>query len=75
MDTPVAVDDVHQYAAVFGGDLPLAVDERGVPVYAALPAAVRAFFDNGGRRCYVVRVAGAERGHHPVKSRSAEGPS
>src|SRR5262249_6884755 len=32
----------------------------GVPVYANLPGAVRAFFDNGGRRCYVVRVAGGD---------------
>ena len=28
------------------------------PVYADLPGAVKAFFDNGGVRCYAVRVAG-----------------
>jgi len=33
-------------------------DERGRIVYANLPRAVAAFFANGGRRCYVVRVAG-----------------
>ena len=54
-DTPVVVEDSTQYAAVFGGDLPLA-QEAGRPVWAQLPTAVRAFFDNGGRRCWVVRV-------------------
>jgi Bacteriophage tail sheath protein len=55
LDTPVIVEDPTQYAAVFGGDLALA-QEAGRPVWALLPTAVRAFFDNGGRRCYVVRV-------------------
>ena len=54
---PTAIEDVNQYQALFGGDLVLAQD-GGVPVYAQLPATVRSFFDNGGRRCYVVRVAG-----------------
>jgi Phage tail sheath C-terminal domain len=59
LDQPIAVEDISQYRAVFGGDLLLARQERGgQPVYANLPQAVRAFFDNGGRRCYVVRVAG-----------------
>ncbi|MGW4913951.1 hypothetical protein [Streptomyces sp. NPDC004270] len=57
LDLPVAVEDVNQFAAVFGGELVLATD-AGVPVYARLAGAVRAFFDNGGRRCHVVRVAG-----------------
>jgi hypothetical protein len=57
LNLPVAVEDANQYAVIFGGDLPVAVD-GGLPVYANLPSAVRAFFDNGGRRCYVVRVAG-----------------
>jgi Bacteriophage tail sheath protein len=57
LNLPVAVEDANQYAVVFGGDLPVAAD-GGLPVYANLPSAVRAFFDNGGRRCYVVRVAG-----------------
>ena len=48
-----------QYADVFGGDVALALDERGVPHYAALADAVGAFFANGGRRAYVVRVAGS----------------
>jgi hypothetical protein len=59
LDVAVPVEDASQYAAVFGGDLPLAQD-GGAPVYAQLPTAVRSFFDNGGRRCYVVRVAGPD---------------
>src|SRR5436305_7609410 len=59
LDQPIAVEDISQYRAVFGGDVLLARQERGgQPVYANLPQAVHAFFDNGGRRCYVVRVAG-----------------
>jgi hypothetical protein len=57
LDVPVLVEDISQYRLIFGGDLPLArVDGR--PLFAHLPRAVEAFFENGGRRCYVVRVAG-----------------
>src|SRR6266498_5992782 len=59
LDVPVAVEDINQYRRVFGGDVILATN-RGIPVYANLPGAVQAFFDNGGRRCYVVRVAGPQ---------------
>ena len=58
LNLPVALEDARQYADVFGGDLPLARDEQGQPVYAYLPDAVKSFFANGGRRCYAVRVAG-----------------
>jgi uncharacterized protein len=58
VDDPQPVEDTSQYETVFGDDLSLAIDDRGVPVYAALPDAVRSFFDNGGRRAYVVRVVG-----------------
>ncbi len=58
LDLPIALEDISQYQAVFGSDLLLArTRQGGQPVYANLPRAVRAFFDNGGRRCYVVRVA------------------
>lgn len=57
VNQPLPVEDINQYRAVFGGDLVVAQD-TGVPVYANLPSAVAAFFDNGGRRCWVVRVAG-----------------
>ena len=59
---PVAVEDATQFAALFGTDAPLAWDaRRGETVYAHLGPAVRAFFRNGGRRCWVVRVAGRTR--------------
>ncbi len=57
LDAPVLIEDVSQYRLIFGGDLPVARVE-GRPLFAHLPRAVEAFFENGGRRCYVVRVAG-----------------
>ena len=55
---PVAVQDVVRFEEVFGGDLALAWDpERGERAYAHLPQAVREFFRNGGRRCWVLRLA------------------
>ncbi|MBO0779034.1 MAG: hypothetical protein J2P37_09435 [Ktedonobacteraceae bacterium] len=59
LHTPVVVEDVAQFTAIFGEDKPLAWDvQRGEVVYTYLAAAVRAFFRNGGRRCWVIRVAG-----------------
>lgn len=60
LDVPVLIEDISQYRLIFGGDLPLARVE-GRPLFAFLPQSVAAFFENGGRRCYVVRVAGAAR--------------
>lgn len=57
-DLPVAVEDLSAYRAIFGDDLALAQDAGDQPVFAQLPGAVADFFANGGRRCYVVRVAG-----------------
>ena len=55
---PVAVQDSTQFAAVFGADAPIAWDPvLGEQAYGLLGPAVRAFFRNGGRRCWVVRVA------------------
>ena len=55
---PVAIESVNQYAAVFGADAPLAWDAaRGERVSAYLGPAVRGFFANGGRRCWVIRTA------------------
>lgn len=55
---PVAIDDVAAYRRIFGGDLPLSRDpESGETIMAALAPTVRAFFSNGGSRCWVVRVA------------------
>jgi hypothetical protein len=58
LHTPVAVESAAQFAATFGDDAPLAWDERrGATLQAHLAPAVRAFFRNGGQRCWVVRVA------------------
>jgi hypothetical protein len=58
LDTPVAVESPAQFDALFGADAPLAWDAAvGEQVYAYLGPAVRAFFANGGLRCWVVRVA------------------
>lgn len=55
---PVAIESVTDYVRVFGGDFSLAWnDEQGELIYAYLAASVRAFFANGGRRCWVIRVA------------------
>jgi hypothetical protein len=59
LHTPVAVEDPSQFAAVFGADAPLAWDpQRGARVSSHLGPSVRAFFRNGGRRAWIVRVAG-----------------
>jgi phage tail sheath protein FI len=54
----IALESVAALEAVFGGDVPLAFDPgRGETIVANLARSVRAFFSNGGRRCWVVRVA------------------
>ncbi|HEX7828029.1 MAG TPA: hypothetical protein VF787_00155, partial [Thermoanaerobaculia bacterium] len=53
LHVPVAVEDVAQFAMIFGGDVEV---PGGI---AHLGPSVRAFFRNGGKRCWVVRVAGA----------------
>lgn len=58
LDLPVAVEDVAQFENLFGGDHLLFTDAAdGSPVHAQLAPAVRAFFRNGGRRCWVTRLA------------------
>lgn len=62
LHVPVPVEDAAQFAQIFGVDAPLAWDAtRGEQTYAYLGPAVRAFFRNGGRRCWVVRVANEKR--------------
>jgi hypothetical protein len=77
LNVPVAVKDAAQFADVFGEDAPLLWDERrGAQINAFLAPAVRAFFRNGGRRCYVVRVAdeaAAVYGLHPVPGLAMRG--
>lgn len=59
LDQPIAVEDSTRFAEIFGDDLVIADDRASAqPLYAYLAPAVRAFFRNGGRRCWVIRVAG-----------------
>lgn len=61
INVPVAVEEPARFHDIFREDLILARDDRTrEPVFAELPAAVRAFFRNGGARCWIVRVAGQE---------------
>jgi hypothetical protein len=58
LNLPVAVESVAQFAAIFGADARVAWDRtRGGETFAYLAPSVRSFFDNGGRRCWIVRVA------------------
>ncbi len=57
MHRPVPLEDVGQFEDTFGADLPLVWDaSRSEVVRAYLAGSVRAFFRNGGKRCWVVRV-------------------
>lgn len=78
LHTPVAVEDEVEFEALFGRDAPLGFDAHaGVPMRAHLAPAVRAFFRNGGRRCWIVRVAGAgaESGDFEVPGLARLGPA
>lgn len=59
LHTPVPIEDMARFREIFGADLPLAWDATtGQMHYAHLAPTVESFFRNGGRRCWVVRVAG-----------------
>ena len=67
LDVPVPVEDPARFRELFGTDPALARDpESGRIEGALLGPAVEAFFANGGRRCWVVRVAGRN-GAEPVE--------
>jgi hypothetical protein len=58
LDVPVVIEDAGRFLEIYGQDQTLAWDPvAGETVYAQLPPSVRAFFRNGGQRCWVVRVA------------------
>ncbi len=58
LHTPVALEGAEQYRRVFGDDLALVWDaENSELLHAHLGPAVLAFFANGGRRAWVIRVA------------------
>jgi hypothetical protein len=75
---PVAVESAAEFAGIFGPDAPLARDAaRGEMQYCNLGAAVRAFFRNGGVRCWIVRVArkeSAESNVFPIPGTLRVGP-
>lgn len=60
LNAPVLIEDPVRFRELFGPDLPLVRDAAGVLEFARLGPTVDAFFRNGGRRCYVVRVTGRE---------------
>ena len=60
LDIPVLVDDPAHFESIFGSDAPLAWDDAaGAVLSSYLAPTVRAFFQGGGQRCWVIRVAGA----------------
>ena len=62
LHVPVPLTDAARFSEIFGKDLQLARDPAtGTNAIAQLAPAVRAFFRNGGVKCWVVRVAGAAR--------------
>src|SRR5689334_18944641 len=55
---PIAVSSTAQFEATFGSDCGLAFDKAsGERIKANLASSVRFFFANGGRRCWVIRIA------------------
>ncbi len=85
LHVPVAVEDANQYTAIFGANLVLAWDvEAGKPTSAHLGPSVYEFFANGGRRCWVIRVAAGSATHNYlplpgllkcVRNKTAEEPA
>lgn len=54
----IAVDSVASFTALFGDEVTLAAGRDGrAPAVSRLASTVRGFFANGGRRCWVVRLA------------------
>ena len=61
LHVPVAIEDPGRFREIYGDDPPLAWDgQAGRLSRGALGGCVESFFANGGRRCWVVRVADAE---------------
>ncbi|HEV2801593.1 MAG TPA: hypothetical protein VGW12_13900 [Pyrinomonadaceae bacterium] len=71
LNLPVAVESVAQFTAIFGEDAQVAWDrQRSVEIFAYLAPAVRSFFDNGGRRCWIIRVARTESAGENARNRA-----
>ncbi len=55
---PVAIEDPGRFREIFGPDPELAWDaDAGAIRYGSLGGCVEGFFANGGRRCWIVRIA------------------
>src|SRR5580698_9650669 len=55
---PFAVEDSARFKEIFGADLTLAWDAQAHQMLLAqTPPSVRAYFRNGGKRCWVLRLA------------------
>src|SRR2546425_1102086 len=58
LNLAVAVEDIPQFEEIFGADIAIASDpENHRTLHGYLAPCVRAFFRNGGKRCWVIRVA------------------
>lgn len=58
LHVPVLIESLQQFHDIFGDDLVLAWDAKYKRLqYSLLGSSVKAFFRNGGLRCWVVRVA------------------
>lgn len=58
VDVPVPIEDPRQFAMVFGNDVALpSLPGATRATTGHLGATARSFFNNGGRRCWIVRVA------------------
>ena len=61
LSLPVVVESYLDFVAVFGDRYPLAWDSSAnVQQTACLASCVKSFFAQGGRRCWIVRIAQAE---------------
>ena len=70
---PVALESAEQFNRIFGRDLPLVWSrEKGETIHAFLPPTVRAFFRNGGKRCWVIRTARMRTTEENPLNRAAE---
>ncbi len=64
LNVPVPIEAPARFREIFGDDVSLAWnDEEGRMEMSQLGPAVESFFRNGGRRCWVVRVAEQPRTH------------
>jgi hypothetical protein len=60
LERATAVESLAQFEALYGSQIVLARDaDSGEPVRGLLHPCVRSFFSQGGRRCWILRVAGS----------------